>query len=588
MDVKQRPDGVAVDEDKLEAAAGGIENAGNEPTAMDKLTLRQLVVKHPAVIWWAFYWGMTAVAWGFDAQINGAVISIESFRRAFGYVQDGEAILPASWQSAFNTVTSVGGFFSAFFCSWLADRIGRKWTLFVGLMLLTGGILGEMFTLARGGFVAVKILLGCGLGFMLTLAPLTISELTPVALRGVALSGVNLGIAIGQLLSSAVIRAFGSRSDSWGFQAPFAIQLFFIVFLLAFLPFSPETPWHLVRKGRREDALRSLRRLYGPNVDVEAEAASIECTVVFERESSEHSATWAQCFRGTDLLRTSISLGVFVCQHSAGIIFVLGYSTYFFQLAGLPETESFNLGVGVTACGVAGNIVSWFVVNSLGRRTVFLTGMFSLLVLLLLIGIMDVIPANGAQWVQAAATVIYNFVYFATIGSMAYTILGETSSAALRAKTSGLAAATQSILGVAMNFANPYMVNPDEGNLQGKVGFVFGALCAVACVWSFFYIPELKGRSIDEIDQLFHLKGTFVTSVANITEKFTERTERTSPTYHGKLDFFEVGAIQEIVMQNPDVIAEVEKLQLPEHLRVIPQAWCQFEGYLVFVKKTTL
>ncbi|KAL5332331.1 hypothetical protein BJX70DRAFT_404703 [Aspergillus crustosus] len=111
------------------------------------------------------------------------------------------------------------------------------------------------------------------------------------------------------------------------------------------------------------------------------------------------------------------------------------------RLAGLPKTQSFNL--GVTACGVAGNIASWFVVNSLGRRTVLPTGVFSLLALLLLIGIMDVIPVNGAQWVQAAAKVIYNFVYFATIGSMAYTILGETSSAALWAKTSGLAAATQ-------------------------------------------------------------------------------------------------------------------------------------------------
>ncbi|KAL4886497.1 maltose permease [Aspergillus karnatakaensis] len=504
MDVKTNPD--HVDDEKLEAAAVGIEHAAAETSAMDKLTIRELLSNHPAVVWWAFYWGMAGVAWGFDSQINGAVLSVESFRRAFGYVQDGEAILPANWQSAFNTVPSVGGFFSAFFCSWLADRIGRKWTMLVGLMFLTGGILGEMFTLVRGGFVAVKILLGCGLGFMLTLGPLTTSEITPVALRGVALSGVNLGIAIGQLLSSAVIRGFGSRTDHWGFQAPFAIQLFFVVFLLAFLPFAPETPWHLIRKGRREDAARSLRRLYGPKANIEAEVTSIERTVLFERESSSHSATWAQCFRGTDLLRTSISLGGFVCQHSAGIIFVLGYSTYFFQLAGLPDTQSFNLGVGVTACGVAGNIVSWFVVNSLGRRTVFLTGMFSLLILLLLIGIMDVIPANGAQWVQAAATVIYNFVYFATIGSMAYTILGETSSAALRAKTSGLAAATQSVLGVAMNFANPYMVNPDEGNLQGKVGFVFGGLCAFACVWSFFYIPELKGRSIDEIDQLFHRK----------------------------------------------------------------------------------
>lgn len=54
-----------------------------------------------------------------------------------------------------------------------------------------------------------------------------------------------------------------------------------------------------------------------------------------------------------------------------------------------------------------------------------------------------------------------------------------------------------------MNFAVPYMVNPDKANLKGKVGFVFGGLSAAATVWSFFYIPELKGRTFDEIDELF-------------------------------------------------------------------------------------
>ncbi|KAJ0425529.1 maltose permease [Aspergillus carlsbadensis] len=494
-----------VDDDKLEAAATGIEDVNIVATsnARDRLSLRQLVTDSPAVVWWAFYWGMAGVAWGFDSQINGAVLSVPSFRRAFGYVENGEAILPAKWQTAFNTVPSVGAFFSAFICSWVGDHIGRKGAMLIGILLLTGGVLGEMFTLSHGGFVAVKILLGCGLGFLLTLAPLATSEITPVALRGLATSGVNLGIAIGQLLSSAVIRGFGEREDNWGFRAPFAVQLVFVVFLLGCLPFAPETPWHLVRKGRREEAARSLRRLYGPKADIEAEVAAIERTVIFERENSPDTS-WAQCFRGTDLQRSMISMGVFVCQHASGIIFVLGYSTYFFQLAGLPDSKSFNLGVGVTACGVAGNIASWFVVNSLGRRTVFLTGMVSLLTILLLIGIMDVVPTSGAQWVQAALTVIYNFVYFATIGSMAYTILGEASSAALRARTAGLAAATQSVLGVAMNFACPYMVNPDEGNLQGKVGFVFGGLCLFATVWSFFYVPELKGRSMVEIDQLFH------------------------------------------------------------------------------------
>jgi hypothetical protein len=178
-------------------------------------------------------------------------------------------------------------------------------------------------------------------------------------------------------------------------------------------------------------------------------------------------------------------------------------STYFFELAGLATANAFNLGVGVTACGVFGNICSWFVINSYGRRKVFLLGMVSLTAILLIIGIMDVIPNGAAKWVQAAFTVIYAFIYFLTIGAMAFAILGETSSSALRAKTTALATATQAIFGIVMNTAIPYMVNPNEANLKGKVGFVFGGLALIGTVGSFFYVPELKGRTFYEIDTMF-------------------------------------------------------------------------------------
>lgn len=338
------------------------------------------------------------------------------------------------------------------------------------------------------------------------MAPLATSEVAPVVLRGMSTSGVNLGIAVGQLISNGVVKGFGEREDHWAYRGPFATQFFFVFFLAVGLPFVPETPWYLARKGKRDEARASLLKLYGNNINVEAKLATLEETIAEEDSSRAEEASWVQCFKGIDLTRTLISIGVFVCQHFVGIVFVLGYSTYFFQLAGLPDSRSFDLGVGVTACGVAGNISSWFVVNTFGRRKIFLGGMVSLTVILLLIGIMDVIPTSAAKWVQSACTVIYAFVYFATVGAMAFAILGEASSTALKAKTMALATATQAVMGIIMNFAIPYMVNPDEGNLKGKVGFVFGGLALIAGTWSWFYVPELKGRRYDEIDRLFQLK----------------------------------------------------------------------------------
>lgn len=387
-------------------------------------------------------------------------------------------------------------------CSWVADRVGRKASLLIGVVVCSAGCIGEILSYTRPAFLGSKLVVGVGLGFYLTLAPIACSELAPVALRGVATASVNLGIAVGQLLSNAVVKAFGERTDRWAYRGPFAMQMLFAVFLLVLLPWSPETPWYLARKNKREQALRAITKLYGAE-NAETRLAAIEATIQHETLNGSDQLGFVDCFRGTNLLRTGISTGVFLCQHLVGIIFVLGYSTYFFQLAGLDVSNSFDRGVGVTACGVLGNIVSWFVVERYGRRSVFLSGMAVLTALLLLIGIMDVVPSNAAKWVQAASTVVYAFVYFLTVGAMAFAILGEASNTALRAKTISLATATQAICGLVMNFAVPYMVNPDEGNLKGKVGFVFGGLAALGTIGSYVYVPELKGKTFDEIDRLF-------------------------------------------------------------------------------------
>jgi hypothetical protein len=272
-------------------------------------------------------------------------------------------------------------------------------------------------------------------------------------------------------------------------------------FLAIGLPFSIESPWYLVRHNKIDAARNALQRLYGPGTNIETKLVAIQMTV--DQALAIKESKWSDTVRGSNLLRTLITCGVFVCQHLVGIIFVLGFSTYFFQLAGLATERSFDLGVGVTACGVVGTIISWTIVNRLGRRTIFNSGMAILSTINLLIGILDVVPTSGASWTQAALTVVWAFFYQVSIGAVAFVLLGETSSPSLRAKTTALATATQSVFGIAMNIAIPYMVNPDQGNMQGKVGFVFGGLGVVATALCFLYIPDLKGRTYEEIDVMF-------------------------------------------------------------------------------------
>lgn len=370
-------------------------------------------------------------------------------------------MVPAQWLSAFGVCSYCGLFFGGFICSAVSDKYGRRPGLLAGIIIATCGILGEVLSTKRAAFLVSKFILGVGVGFYLTLGPVTCSEFAPTVLRGISTSGINLGIGIGGLLSNAVTRGFGTRLDTWSFRAPFTVQFLFSALLLIGLFFSPESPWYLVRVGRIDQARKTLTSLYGSETEAEKRLVDITNTVHIESQSEQPS--YLSAFKGTDRIRTLISVGAFFAQQAVGVIFVLSYATYFFQLAGITASTALNLGVGISACGVVGNVLAWFIINRFGRRMLFVGGVAGCTVILFLVGILDVIPSTSAKYAQGAMCVIYAFIYFLTLGAVAFILLGETSSLALRARTTALATATQAVLGISLQIAIPYMVNPDAG-----------------------------------------------------------------------------------------------------------------------------
>ena len=87
-----------------------------------------------------------------------------------------------------------------------------------------------------------------------------------------------------------------------------------------------------------------------------------------------------------------------------------------------------------------------------------------------------------------------------------YVVTAEVSSLRLRAKTQGIAWALASIANFLFSFVSPYMYNTDAGNLRSKVGFVWCAICALTFLGSWFYIPEMFGRSTLQLDLMFEGK----------------------------------------------------------------------------------
>ena len=87
-----------------------------------------------------------------------------------------------------------------------------------------------------------------------------------------------------------------------------------------------------------------------------------------------------------------------------------------------------------------------------------------------------------------------------------FAVAAETSALQLRAKTQGMGWAVSSFSVAASGIALPYIFNPDAGNLRGKVGFAYVGTCVMGVIISWFLVPEMKGRTVGEIDQMFEHK----------------------------------------------------------------------------------
>ena len=82
-------------------------------------------------------------------------------------------------------------------------------------------------------------------------------------------------------------------------------------------------------------------------------------------------------------------------------------------------------------------------------------------------------------------------------------ILGEVTNLRVKEKTNDLAVSISVLTTFLVSFTIPYLLNPPYANLQAKVGFIYGSFTVVSVIVAYFTMPEMKGRSLEEIDQLF-------------------------------------------------------------------------------------
>ncbi|KAK5060119.1 hypothetical protein LTR84_010003 [Exophiala bonariae] len=473
-----------------------------------EMRIWEAVKSHPWACFWAFVMSFTIVMESFDMFLNGNFVALPAFQKKYGVVVGENAwAIPTRWQSALFQSGQCGAFVGVFLAGPVTTRLGYRWTTIWALVLMNATIFISFFANSLTLLVVGQALEGVPWGFFIANSPAYASEVVPLVLRGACTATLQMSWSIGGIIVAAATYGYRAGVDEWSWRIPLALQWIFPTPLLILVFLSPESPWWLVRRGRKAEALRSVERL-GPRHTTENATqtlAMMERTVEIEVQQGGEP-TLLDLWKGTDLRRTTIICLMYASQNFAGNL-IANQATFFFEQAGISPDRAFALNLINSCLGFVANAGSWFLTAWFGRRTIYLWGTAVNITLLVLLGICASISQNNAtNYAQAVLGIIISFVFAGFMGPISYSIIAETSSVRLRALSTGVGRAAYYVAEIPMIYLASKMLNPTGWNLAGKCGYVWGGTALVCWIMAFFFLPELKHRSYREIDILFNRK----------------------------------------------------------------------------------
>jgi SP family sugar:H+ symporter-like MFS transporter len=237
--------------------------------------------------------------------------------------KDGLPDVSAEQSSLIVSILSAGTFFGALTAAPTADFLGRRLALVACNVVFCVGVILQTAATAIPLFVAGRFFAGYGVGMISATIPLYQSETAPKWIRGVIVGAYQLAITIGLLLAAIVNNSTKARTDTGSYRIPIAVQFAWAIILFVGCIFLPETPRWFIKKGRPEQAAKSLSKLRRLEIDHPAVVEELaEITANHEYELSLGKATYIDCFRGNLGKRLATGCLLQALQQLTGVNFI--------------------------------------------------------------------------------------------------------------------------------------------------------------------------------------------------------------------------------------------------------------------------
>jgi MFS family permease len=325
--------------------------------------------------------------------MNSGIVANKAFVNQFATETgaNGSPALASPVLAGWSSIQSVGQIIGMVSLSFVSSRYGRKVAMYTYWVILAVSVLAESLARTWQVWLVGKLLAGIGVGCMQTTLPTYISEVAPVRIRGGLLMLYSLWWTVGTFFAYIAMQTMNKKHPH-NYLTPIYTQWAQIGIMIIVYVFLPESPAWCVTRGDTDGARKAMKKINRgvAGYNVEQQLETLVLSVEHERsiaveQKREH---WYSIFRGTDGLRTVVSLWTNLSQQFLGLTLFTTFGTYFFQQAGLADP--FMIKCITSSINIATIIIVVFCADYIGRRWIACCATSLMWISCVIIGILGV------------------------------------------------------------------------------------------------------------------------------------------------------------------------------------------------------
>lgn len=401
-------------------------------------------------------------------------------------------ILPDTLQGFLVSSVLIGAVIGAATNGILADIFGRKKIILAtALIFILGSV---MCAFAPNVYILIisRIFVGFAVGIVNFVVPLYLSEISPKNLRGTLVSLYQWAITSGILFSYFINAAFAQAVYNWRWMLFAGVLPGLILFVGMCL--MSDTPRWLVSKNRENEAKYVFKKIE-PDIDAEKEIQDIKTTLNSEIKDKKFT------FKKWMLMPFVVGIGIMFAQICTGINTIIYYAPTIFKTAGFDSNlTAIYATTGIGVVNFIMTIVAVFFTDKIGRKPLLYFGLTGVMLSLFALGTSFAfanVLGSSLKWVAVGSLITYIICFAMSLGPIGWILVSEVFPLKIR----GIA---MSICTVS-NFAFNFFVVGSFPILLHRIGgawtfWMFGAVSFLCIIFVYFFIPETKGISLEQIE----------------------------------------------------------------------------------------